>query len=234
MSAFAEKFLLPSTFRCLAFGTPNEPSSTRPLSFSPVLLSCSNKIFAYILAAQIAISSVPSPASTIATLCRCTSESVPLVRHSSPHTVAISVASALAVTSEDLPIHKFRIPKGVASLASSVLGPLLGYPPSPAAAIALQPLQQQQRRPPGGRRPDAEQDNLPYQDPAFIEALLRQQLHGDGLRGRLPRQPQPQPQPPAEDVDRVVDFSGCDRPSAIQALLNNAGDVEAAVNELLQ
>lgn len=145
---------------------------------------------------------------------------------------AISIASALAVTSDNLPIHKFRLPKSVASLACSVLGPLLGYPPSPAAAIASQPSQQQ-RRPPAGRRPDFEQDNLSHQDQALIEALLRQQLHGgDGLRGRLPRQPQPQP--PAEDVDRVVDFSGCDRPSAIQALLNNAGDVEAAVNELLQ
>ncbi len=65
---------------------------------------------------------------------------------------------------------------------------------------------------------------------AQLEAFLRQQLDGGGLRGRVPRQPQPQP----EDIDRVMDFSGCDRQSAIEALQNNGGDVEAAVNGLLQ
>jgi NACalpha-BTF3-like transcription factor len=70
---------------------------------------------------------------------------------------------------------------------------------------------------------------------AQLEAFLRQQLDGGGLRGRAPRQPQPQqPQPQPEDVDRVMDFSGCDRQSAIEALQNNGGDVEAAVNGLLQ
>ncbi len=70
---------------------------------------------------------------------------------------------------------------------------------------------------------------------AQLEAFLRQQLDGGGLRGRMPRQPQPQqPQPLPEDIDRVMDFSGRDRQSAIEALQNNGGDVEAAVNELLQ
>ena len=67
---------------------------------------------------------------------------------------------------------------------------------------------------------------------AQLEAFLRQQLDGGGLRGRSPRQSQPQPQP--EDIARVMDFSGCDRSSAVEALQNSGGDVEAAVNQLLQ
>ncbi len=71
---------------------------------------------------------------------------------------------------------------------------------------------------------------------AQLEAFLRQQLDGGGLRGRSPRQsqPQPQPQPQPEDIARVMDFSGCDRSSAVEALQNSGGDVEAAVNQLLQ
>ena len=146
----------------------------------------------------------------------------------------------MAVTSEDLPIHKFRLPKRVASLASSVLGPLLGYPPSPAASLAAHSIQQQQQQRLDERRPAGfDQRNLSNQDQAImeaqLEAFLRQQLDGGGLRGRMPRQPQPQqPQPLPEDIDRVMDFSGRDRQSAIEALQNNGGDVEAAVNELLQ
>jgi hypothetical protein len=52
------------------------PPSLTPQHSAPLLLltlsslSCSNKIFAYILAAQVAISSLPSPASAIAAACR--------------------------------------------------------------------------------------------------------------------------------------------------------------------
>ena len=62
-----------------------------------------------------------------------------------------------------------------------------------------------------------------------LEAILRQQLDGGGLRGRAGRQLQP----PPEDIARVIEFTGRDRQSAIDALQNNGGDVEAAVNELL-
>jgi NACalpha-BTF3-like transcription factor len=171
------------------------------LTLSP--RSCSNKIFAYILAAQVAISSLPSPASAIAAAC--------------------SIASAAAVTSEDLPIHKFRMPKRLSCLASSLLGPLLAYPPAPIAALPSSQLQQQPppRQPPG----NFQQQNMSAEEQAVIQAQLEA-----FLRRRVPRQPQPQP----EDIQRVMDFSGRDRQSCIDALQNNGGDVEAAVNELVQ
>lgn len=135
--------------------------------------------------------------------------------------------------SEDLPIHRFRFPRSLTSLASSLLGPLLGYPPSAAAAVAAQPPPQ--RRQEGADRPPAHFDhgNMSDGEQALmagqLEAILRQQLDGGGLRGRAPRQQLPQP----EDIARVIEFSGRDRQSAIEALQNNGGDVEAALNELL-
>ena len=149
-----------------------------------------------------------------------------------------SIASAAAVTSEDLPIHKFRLPKRLTSLASSLLGPMFGYPPPPIVAQpSPQQLQQQLNE---QRHANFEQPNMSDQERALmeaqLEAFLRQQLDGGGLRGRSPRQsqPQPQPQPQPEDIARVMDFSGCDRSSAVEALQNSGGDVEAAVNQLLQ
>ena len=72
--AFTEKFPLPLTSRCSAFGgfpPPPSPSArARVAAHTAFHASCSNKIFAYILAAQVAISSVPSPASAIAAVCR--------------------------------------------------------------------------------------------------------------------------------------------------------------------
>jgi NACalpha-BTF3-like transcription factor len=152
--------------------------------------------------------------------------------------IPASIASAAAVTSEDLPMHKFRLPKRLTSLASSLLGPLFGYPPSPVVAQTSQ----QQRQLNEQRHADFEQPNMSDQERAAmeaqLEAFLRQQLDGGGLRGRSPRQSQPQPQqqpqPQPEDIARVMDFSGCDRQSAVDALQNNGGDVEAAVNQLLQ
>jgi NACalpha-BTF3-like transcription factor len=145
-----------------------------------------------------------------------------------------SIASAAAVTSEDLPIHKFRLPKRLTSLTSSLLGPMFGYPPPPIVAQpSSQQLQQQLNE---QRHANFEQPNMSDQERALmeaqLEAFLRQQLDGGGLRGRSPRQSQPQPQP--EDIARVMDFSGCDRSSAVEALQNSVGDVEAAVNQLLQ
>lgn len=133
---------------------------------------------------------------------------------------------------EDLPIHRFRFPRSLTSLASSLLGPLLGYPPSAAAAATAQPPPQRRQ---GADRPPADFDhgNMSDREQALmagqLEAILRQQLDGGGLRGRAPRQQPPQP----EDIARVMEFSGRDRQSAIEALQNNGGDVEAALNELL-
>jgi NACalpha-BTF3-like transcription factor len=69
---------------------------------------------------------------------------------------------------------------------------------------------------------------------AQLEALLRQQLDGGGLRGRAPRQSQSPLQPLQEDILRVIEVTQCDRQSAIDALQRNGGDADAAVNELLQ
>ena len=166
--------------------------------------SCSSNSFAYVLAAQVAISSLPSPASAIAAAC--------------------SILSAAAVTSEDLPIHKFRLPKQLTSTATSLFGPLLGYPPAPIQALPSSQLQQQQQ-PPRQPRANVQQEAMSAEEQAVIQAQLEA-----FLRRRVPRQPQPQP----EDIQRVMDFSGRDRQSCVEALQNNGGDVEAAVNELVQ
>jgi hypothetical protein len=134
--------------------------------------------------------------------------------------------------SEDLPIHKFRFPGQFTSAVSSVLGPLFGHPPPAATAIAA-PQPSRARNVDGQRPENIEHQRISDGDQALmqeqLEAMLRQQLDGGGLRGRAPRHQQPQP----EDIARVIEFTGRDRQSAIDALQNNGGDVEAAVNELL-